>query len=474
MAQQAQALRFPKPNPKQALFFKERHKYVAFGGARGGGKSWAVRVKAIMLALRYPGIKIMIVRRSYPELRANHINFMRQMVPRSIAKYNSTDKELIFACGSVILFRYCASEKDLPNYQGTEVDVLFIDEATHFSEDVFKILRVCVRGVNNFPKRIYLTCNPGGPGHSWVKRLFIDRDFREEEDPAEYTFIQSKVDDNHALKLYQPDYVKQLDALPPRLKKAWRDGDWNIFEGQFFEEFTNDPAHYKDRRWTHVIEPFDPPATWKRLRSYDHGYAKPFSVGWWALSPDGVLYRILELYGCRKGEADVGVRWIPDEIFEKVQRIEQEHPYLKGYRIDAINSVADTSIWEGSDRGVSIADTAAKYGIYFSKAEKARIPGWMQVHYRLAFDHNGYPMMYIFNTCADTIRTLPTLQYSETIPEDLDTRGEDHIADDIRYMCMMNPLPPRISVPAPQIPEDDPLNLWADRKKMRRYDFYRI
>lgn len=467
------ALKFPTPNKKQFLFLRARHKYVAFGGARGGGKSWVVRIKAILLALFYPGIKIMIVRRSYPELRANHIDTMRMMIPKAVAKYNGSEKEFTFFNKSKILFRYCASEKDLENYQGTEVDVMFIDEATQHDEKVFKVLRACVRGVNNFPKRMYLTCNPGGVGHGWVKRLFVERRFEEDEEPEEHTFIQSKVDDNTALKIYQPEYIKQLDALPPKLRKAWRDGDWDIFEGQFFEEFTDNPKHYADRRWTHVINPLDTiPLSWKILRSYDDGYNKPFSVGWWALSHDGVLYRILELYGCRKAEPDVGVRWIPDEIFAEIQRLEAEHPYLKGRKI--AGGVADTAIWNGSDRGVSVADTAAKYKIYFDKAEKARIPGWMQVHYRLAFDNNGLPMMYVYNTCEAFIRTIPSLVFSETTPEDLDTKGEDHVADEVRYLCMSNPLAPRMSVPAPQIPEDDPLNQWADQRKKSRYEFFRI
>jgi hypothetical protein len=465
----------PTPNPKQVRFLHAKRMYVAFGGARGGGKSWAVRAKAILMAWNYPGITIMIIRRSYPELRANHIYPMRVMLgAHAGARYNDSRKEYVFPNGSRILFRHCATEADLDLYQGTEADVIFLDEATQFEERVFKVFCACLRGVNQFPKRMYLTCNPGGRGHGWVKRLFVDRRFNDNEDPDDYEFIQSLVTDNAALMRAQPEYVAQLQALPPKLRAAWLEGRWAILEGQFFEEFTDDPAHYEDRQHTHVLAPFDTPRSWTRLRSFDWGYAKPYSVGWWALSHDGVLYRILELYGCRKDEPDMGVRMIPEEVFAEVARIEAEHPYLKGQHI---NGVADPSIWK-RETGKPIADTAAQYGVYFSKGDNERIPGWMQVHYRFAFDHNGFPMMYIFNTCKAFIRTIPLLIHSEIKPEDLDTTQEDHVADEARYLCMSNPIPPRVHVPKQRIPADDPLNLWRDRDKFNDksdpYTLYRI
>ena len=141
--------------------------------------------------------------------------------------------------------------------------------------------------------------------------MFIDRRFQAGENPEDYVFIPAKVTDNRALLRAQPDYLRQLQALPRRLRDAWLDGKWDVFQGQVFQEFTNDPAHYQDRRFTHVIAPFDIPQEWRVYRSYDFGYAKPFSCGWWAVDHDGVIYRILELYGCT-GEADVGVRWTPE------------------------------------------------------------------------------------------------------------------------------------------------------------------
>lgn len=370
----------------------------------------------------------MIIRKTYPELTENHINPMCEMLKcyhkdknERIASYNDAKKNIVFQNGSRILFRYCDNEKDAERFQGTEVDVLFIDEATQQSETKMKKLTACVRGVNDFPKRIYCSMNPGGEGHNWVKRLFIDRKYEDNENPDDYVFIQSLVTDNKALMESNPDYIRQLEALPPKLRKAWLEGDWQIFEGQFFEDFIDKPEHYQDRQWTHVIDPFEIPDGWKIYRSFDWGYNKPFSCGWWAVDYDGVVYRILELYGCGQTPNE-GVKWTPPQVFAEIHRIETEHRWLRGKRITGI---ADPAIWD-AETGESIADVAAKHQVYFQPGDNKRLPGWMQVHYRLAFDEAGYPMMYIFSNCKAFIRTIPLLQYDEHKPEDLDTDGEDH------------------------------------------------
>ncbi len=437
---------FGEPNEKQKLFLKARCKHIAFGGARGGGKSWAVRTKAKALALRYPGIKLLIVRRTYPELINNHINILRpELVGYKLATYNDRDKVLKFKNGSSINFSYCANDKDLDRFQGQEYDVIFLDEATQLSEYQMKTISACLRGVNNFPKRMYYTCNPGGQGHGYIKRIFIDRNFNKYENPEDYTFIQSLVQDNKALMESQPDYIEQLEALPPKLKEAWLYGKWDIFEGQFFEEFKDDPEHYKDRTWTHVIEPFNIPDGWKIYRSFDWGYAKPFSMGWWAVDYEGTLYRILEYYGCTAA-ANEGIKLTPSEVFKNVKDIETQHPYLKGKKI---MGVADPAIWD-AESGESIAETAEKYGIYFEKGDHKRLTGWLQVRYRMLFDENGIPGMYIFNTCKAFIRTIPLLLYDEHKVEDLDTSGEDHVADETRYFCMTRPITPKL----PEVKDD--------------------
>ena len=428
------------PNAKQDEFLRCKKKYVAFGGARGGGKSWAVRCKAKLLAQRYPGIRMLLVRRTMPEIEANHLETLRLELAGT-AVYRAEERRFVFGNGSVLQFGYCACDRDADRYQGAEYDVIFFDEATQLKEQWMRKLAACVRGaLDGVPKRCYLTCNPGGIGHQWVKRLFVDRRFKPGERAEEYSFIPAGVRDNKALMRAQPDYIKQLEALPPKLREAWLDGSWDVHMGQFFEDFYDRAEHYADRRWTHVIEPFEIPEDWRIYRSFDWGYNRPFSCGWWAVDFDGVAYRILEMYGCT-GTPNEGVRWTPDKVFSEIARTEREHRWLKGKKI---NGVADPAIWDGSS-GESIAACSARHGIYFTPGDHARIPGWMQLHYRLAFDENGYPTLYVFKNCAAFIRTLPLLQYDGQRVEDLDSDGEDHIADETRYFLMSRPIKPRLN-----------------------------
>lgn len=443
------------PNAKQYLFLKEKRRHVAFGGARGGGKSWVVDFKAVLLANKYgapdefsQGIKICIVRRTLQDLIKNHLTQLKNLIVNA-ATYNQNLKLFTFKNGATIQLAYCDNDNDADHFQGIEYDVIFIEEATQLQPDWIKKIATSCRGVNDFPHRVYYTCNPGGPGHQYIKRLFVDRIFQGDEKPEDYAFIQSLVTDNKILMQYSPEYVNFLDNLPPKLKKAWRDGSWDVYEGQFFEEFTNDPSHYDDRRWTHVINPIKVKSYWPIYRSFDWGYNKPFSCGWYTVDDDGVIYRIAELYGVQKAGnesiANTGVKWVPERVFSEIQKMEQEHPLLAGRQI---SGVADPAIWD-AEYGKSIAETAGKYGIFFEQGDHKRIPGWMQCHFRLMFDKEGYPMFYVFNTCKEFIRTIPTLQYDEHRQEDLLSSGEDHIADEWRYLTMkflMTPEPDKVEI----------------------------
>lgn len=412
------------------------------------------------MCLRYTGIKTLILRKTYQELINNHINEMRGLL-HGIAKYNSSEKVFRFENGSTIKFGYCANDGDLDQYQGAEYDVVFIDEAGQFQEMWIRKITASLRGANDLPKRIYYTLNPGGPSHGYFKRLFIDKVYNEGEDPEEYRFIQSKVTDNRALMMMQPDYIKQLQALPYKLRRAWLDGDWNVFEGAFFEEWTDDPAHYQDRRWTHVVDPYDIPPGWTIFRSFDWGYSRPFACQWWAVDYDGNLACILELYGMGR-EPNEGIKWSATQVFGEIAKTEKSHPWLKGKKI---HGVADPSIWAKESTGVSIYDSAVAEGVYFTKADNERIPGWMQVHYRLQFDEEGYPRMQFFSNCRHAIRTLPLMMYDPIKVEDLDTDLEDHLADSTRYACMSRPI-----VPAkPREPEPLLLDPLSQDMGVKRY-----
>ena len=217
---------------------------------------------------------------------------------------------------------------------------------------------------------------------------------------------------------------------------------------------------------THVIDPFRIPDTWRIWCGLDWGYSRPFSVGWYAVDHEGRMYLIRELYGCT-GTPNQGVRWEPSRLGREIKRIEQEDPNLKGRQIFR---VGDPAIW-GSDGTESIGALLERERVYFERGDHARIDGKMQVHHRLAFDEEGVPMLYVFRTCPHFIRTVPNLVYDQTDVEDVDTKGEDHIYDALRYVCMKNPIAPRVSRTPARV-EYDPLDLCVP-VRYDRYDFYR-
>lgn len=452
------------PSAPQLKFLQAHQKYVCYGGARGGGKSFIIQRKADMLANKWPGIRILIMRKTFRELENNHIGPMLKLIGKR-AKYNRSDKKFTYPNGSVIAFSYCANDGDLLNLQGTEWDCVMFDESTNMKEEWIKEILVCLRGTVVPFKRAYFCCNPGGVSHHFHKRLFVDRRFLPGEDPEEYVFIPARVTDNKALAKMQPDYIRQLDSLPPKLRKAWRDGSWDIFEGAFFETWTNDPTHYEDRRWTHVIsgKDFTLPTYWEVYRSFDWGYRRPFSMGYWAIDGDGVIYRIAEFYGCqrdiltRESIPNEGLKWTPDKVFQEIREFENNHPLLKDRDI---SGVADPAIWD-KETGISIAETAAKYGIYFKKGDNRRQPGWMQCQYRLQFDKQGFPRMYVLDTCKDFLRTIPMQQYDDHKPEELDTSLEDHQADEFRYFAMQHMIQPMEAKPAMNY-MTDPLDMFSN------------
>lgn len=457
-----------EPTPKQIQFLRMKNMHCGYGGARGGGKSWVVRFKACLLANRYgrpnawsEGIKICIVRRTLVDVRSNHIIPMKTML-QGLARFNQAERTFYFPNGATIHFEYYDNEGDETHFQGVEYDVIFIEEATQLPEEWIKNIAASCRGANNFPHRIYYTCNPGGPGHQYIKRIFVDRVYKDDEDPNDYAFVQAKVTDNKVLMELSPDYVKFLKNLPPKKRAAWLDGSWDIYSGQFFSEFVNDPDHWDDRTWTHVINPIPLRKHWTIYRSFDWGSYRPFSCGWWAVDEDDVIYRILEFYGVQHagGEAlaNEGLKWPADRVFREIARIEHEHPWLAGKEI---RGIADPAIFQ-EDGGPSIAEAGYKHGIYFDKGDNKRIPGWDQVRFRMQFDEQGYPRIYFFNTCKDTIRTLPLLQHDEHMVDDIDSDGEDHIADEIRYMCQARPVAPLIESPTYQpMYGADPLNMFG-------------
>ena len=260
-----------------------------------------------------------------------------------------------------------------------------------------------------------------------------------------------------------PGYLNNLASLPEAEKQALLYGSWDSFSGQVFTEWRNDPAHYEDQRWTHVIKPFRIPAHWKIWRGYDFGYSRPFSVGWYAADEDGRLYRIKELYGCA-GTPNEGLKIDPVEQARRIREAEENDPMLKGR---VIQGVADPAIFNES-QGESIAQMQEKHPYYlvWHPGDHTRLAGKMQMHYRLAFNAEGRPMLQVFDTCKHFIRTIPNLVYDESNVEDIDSDQEDHIYDECRYVLMENPLSPR-QIQKETALRDDPLDLDSHKSRTR-------
>lgn len=406
-----------EPTPKQREFLTAKTSRVAFGGSRGGGKSWAVRTKAKILGLHHSGIRMLLLRSTYPELRENHI---KPLIAETAeyARYRDSDKTLTFLNGSMLKFGYCDTEMDVLQYQGQEYDVIFFDEATHFSEYMYDCIKACNRGANDFPKRIYFTCNPGGKGHGWVKRLFIDRDYKPGERAEDYTFIRSSVYDNQPLLEKDPEYLANLEALPEDLRKAWLDGDWDVFAGQYFTEW---------RRDVHVAEPFDIPPGWNRVMACDYGLDM-LAVVWAAFDEngDGVIYKEF----CRSGLA------VEDAAREIRERCTDEERMLPVW--------APPDLWSRQkDTGKSIFELFYDNGIHFIRADNNRQAGWMNMKSWLRPDEDDHVRLRIFRSCPELIRCIPLLQYAPHNSMDCDTEPHDitHAPDALRYLLQSRPAP---------------------------------
>ena len=472
-----------KPQPMQAAFMARPEYEALYGGAAGGGKSDALVIEALR-QVHIPHYKALILRKTFPQL-SELIDKSLFYYPRAFpkAQYNASAHRWTFPSGAKIIFGSMHRPQDKIQYQGQAYDFIAFDELTHFTHEEYEYL--FSRNRPNGPgTRVYIraTANPGGVGHGWVKERFItagqpmhtiwddiswrDRSGKEHHEKQSRIFVPSSVFDNPALLENDPDYIKRLASMPEADRNALLYGDWNSFSGQVFTEWKDDPSHYGDRMHTHVISPFKVPDTWVIWRSFDWGYSRPFSVGWYAVDHDRRMYRIRELYGCT-GTPNAGVQWEPTRVAQEIKKIEADDPNLRGKKIFG---VGDPAIW-ASDGTESIGALMERERVYFEKGDNARISGKMQVHHRLAFDDGGIPMLYVFSTCKHFIRTVPNLVYDEKNVEDIDTDGEDHIYDELRYVCMKNPISPRPHK-NPDPKPYDPLSTDEDIK-YDRYAFYK-
>lgn len=400
------------PNARQKLFFASRARYTAYGGARGGGKSWALRRKLVTLCLRYPGIHCLLIRRTYAELKSNHVRPMLSEY-RGLVQYRESDKCLYLPNGSSIALGYCSSGRDALRYQGQEYDIIAIDEATQLSEYQFSVFKACLRGVGGFPRRMYLTCNPGGVGHGWVKRLFVDRCFRADEHPDDYLFIPARVYDNPVLLEADPGYVRQLESLPPRLRDAWLLGRWDVFEGQFFPEFQPE---------IHVCSPQELPAALRCFAALDYGFDMLAALLLGA-DADGRLYVLREV--CRPG---LTLREAALAVSELCSGSGAE--YL----------TASPDLWNRrQDTGRSGFEVMqAVPGVPpMCAADNRRIPGWRMLREFLS-SATGSPRLRVCSCCRALIQSLPALLCDADRPEDAsdEPHAVTHAPEALRYAVM--------------------------------------
>lgn len=410
---------------KQRLFIDSTQDEVLYGGAAGGGKSYGQLIDAWIKAIKYPGIQQLILRRTFPELKRSLILKSLLIFNQEHAKYNESDKKWKFKNGSVIEFGYCDSENDVTQYQSAEYDIIRFDELTHFTEFQYTYMISRIRGVNNFPKQIKSSTNPGSVGHAWVKKRFIENKipmntFMDELERT-YVFIPAKVQENTFLMASDPDYVKRLEQLPEDDRKALLEGEWDIFKGQYFPEF---------KRNTHVIEPFLIPKEWKRYIALDYGLDM-LACYWFAVDPKNNIYAYKELY-----ESDL----IISDAAKRIKEVNGNDTITMRY--------APPDLWNRrQDTGKSAADIFRENGVLLVKSKNERVNGWLSVKEWIKVvdtkdEQTGqlikHSALKIFSNCVNLIRCFPQVQRDEKNPNDVATEPHEltHSLDAVRYFCV--------------------------------------
>lgn len=421
------------PTPKQQMFHAATEFDVLFGGAAGGGKSKALVMHAIRECVRHPGIRVGAFRRTYGELKES---LLAELALTSYARavgavWRGGDYDLRFPNGSLLMFRYAESMTDASRRLGGQYQLLLFDERTQTNPDVVAFLESRLRsGRAEVPVLgIRSATNPGGPGHSAVKARYIK--------PTNYgattitdkrgrtvRFIPSLLADNPHIN---PEYAADLMALPETQRKAYLEGDWDVFAGMMFPEWSHD---------RHVVKPMSLPESWQRYCGVDWGYSAPWTVIWAAVDEDGRVWIYREIYATQVGEADQAARILAAETHQD------------GTSELVVARYADDAMWAVRGDAKPISQVYVDNGVYLTPAGKGgRVPGWQRVHSYLsdgpACPHHraaGWatcPRLHVFTTCEKFIATVPDLPHAPTgDPEDADTTADDHMADSLRYLLI--------------------------------------
>jgi len=409
---------------KQKAFMDSTADETLFGGAAGGGKSEGQLLDAEIYALKYPGSKQLILRRTFPELEKSLIRRHLQIYPRELYTYNSSNHTGKFINGSIIDFSYCDNEKDVYKYQSAEYDVIRFDELTHFSEEMYVYLLSRIRGANNFPKMAKSSTNPGGIGHTWVKERFIDigePNVVHQVGKTTRVFIPSKVQDNRFLLDADPEYLNRLENLSDKDKRMLLYGDWDIFEGQYFNEFNRD---------IHVIDPFVIPEHWKRYVAFDYGLDM-FACLWIARDTQGKAYVYKEIHEPNLIISEAAKRYLEMNGDDKIEYI-----------------YAPRDLWNRrQETGKSVADIFYEHGVDLTKTSVDRVDGWLATKEWLKVietrneetgEQKKDSNLKIFRNVEHLIKYLPQVQIDEKNPSDVATEPHylTHICDALRYFCV--------------------------------------
>jgi hypothetical protein len=462
----------PQPGPQKALIDCPIAE-ILFGGARGGGKTDGVLGKWAIKAIRYARwFNAVFFRKEMPQ-QDDLIDRAKDIYGRMGAAWQEQRRMFLMPGGGRVRFRPLENIVDAEKYQGQNLSDAAVEEAGNYPQSApIDRLYGCLRSSAGVPIQLILTANPGGPGHQWIKQRYIDpapsgMTILERMLPNgrkhKAVYIPSRVTDNRILLAQDPGYVDRLHLVgSANLVKAWLEGDWSVIEGAYFPEFT---------MARHVIAPFTIPEHWARIRAMDWGSAKPFCVLWFAVSdgeisaiPRGAIVAYREWYGW-SGEPNVGCKMTASAVGDGIRQLERDDPRMN-------DEVLDPAAFS-EDGGPSIAE---RMDLSFRRADNARVArsgamgGWDQVRERLVGDSRG-PQLFLFSTCTHTIRTLPALQHDPQRAEDVDTDGEDHAADTLRYGCMSRPwVRDKPGIPKPRFETDLTVNELIKRAQARRLE----
>jgi len=426
-----------QPKQEKAYELSNITPVLFFGGSKGGGKSYFIRGREVLRRAEFPESKGLIVRKTYPELLANHIRPFFQEYPAVREWYNKAEKTIYWPNGSTTEFSYLQHTDDVYTYQGREYEDISIDEVTQHEWEVVRILRSSNRTTNKDIKpTMVLTGNPGGVGHQEIKRIFIDQDFRDREKPSDFAFVPAFVQDNKALITADPEYVQRLEDLPEHLRRAYLLGDWNIFSGKAFSQLN---------RSIHVIEPFEPPGDVRWFAGYDWGYSHPFAFVLCFITQDKNIF-------------------VHSFVSAQKKEIKEQADLIRNLTGDKyLNVYSGTDLWSKRDGPTMARDIKTHLPkLTFIQANTDRVQGVAQLR-KLIYCTNKEPQIKIFNNALEVYENLSSMQYNERNPEDVlkvnaneSGVGGDDMFDALRYAVhtYLNPKRSKKTPPEPFSGED--------------------